>query len=90
MTMSNPHITDFPRPTLPPGGHLARQLMRFTDEERSAAHHFIVRVVDEEGPTALGQLMAAVGMDVLATMYRLFDESAALAADIERWELGDE
>lgn len=84
------HITDFPRPSLPPGGHVARQLMRFTDAERSAAHRFLVEVTAEEGPTPLGQLMAAVGMDVIATMYRLFDESVALVEDIERWEQGSE
>jgi hypothetical protein len=86
--MSRFHITDFPRPTLPPGQHVARQLMRFTDEERSAAHHFLVRVTQEEGPTSLGHLMAALGMDLLATMYRLFDASVELADDLDRWEAG--
>jgi hypothetical protein len=87
--MSRFHVTDYSRPPLPAGQHLARQLMAFTDDERSQAHWFAARVVEEEeGPTALGRLMAAIGLDLLAVMYSFYDASVELAEDIDRMERG--
>lgn len=66
--------TEFPRPELPAGAHLARCLLSAPPSMLEKLIVFAHGIVRDEDGSDLGEVMAAVGLDALAALHTLDDQ----------------